>query len=329
MAIATRDRDLRGSFQTVFSELEAIPGVANVSGSFSLPTEITPENGISEFDGNENGRSISAYNTSVAYGWTELLGLNMVEGRSFSPDNPGDEGRGLVINEAAKEAFGWDTAVGKRIRFGSRGSEIIGVVSDFNFHSFRRQIEPLILYLAPERPANILVKISGDNIPETLSQIETKMAGISPSYPFEFQFLDDAYNDLYATDQILGRIFQIFALLALFIACLGLFALSAFTFEGRKNEIGIRKALGANPGDILIQMTKDFMRLIVVALVVATPLAWFSMSYWLEDFAYRIEFGWPTIFFAGLLAVAIAFFTVGFQSLKAARLNPVEALRRS
>ena len=329
VAIPTRDRSLRGQYGTIYNELERISTVEKASGSFSLPTNITPESGTNDFEGSREGQRVSAFNTSIGFGWIELLGLEMSEGRSFAEDFPADEGSGLIINESAKKAFGWDTAVGKQLHFGSRGDVVVGVVEDFHFHSLHQQIAPLILYLAPERPAHILIKVNSNQMRETLDQIEAVMTRFSPAFPFEANFLDDSYQLMYDTEQRLNRLVQAAAILAMIIAGMGLFALSTFMAEQKQREIGIRKALGAGERDIVFQLSREFLVLVGLAILLAIPLAWIGVNMWLNTFAYRIPFGIGSVLVAGLVALALASVTVSYQAIRSARLNPVDALRQS
>ncbi len=327
ITVRTRDPELRDRYSSIYAKLATIPSVSEVSGSQSLPTRITPQSSTKKFEGNDEDRLFRAYGTYVGYDWVEMLGLELIEGRSFSRDIPGDEGVGLIINEAARKLAGWDFAVGKTLEYSNRGTEVIGVVKDFHFHSFRQQIEPLVLNLSPERANYILIKIEPADVGAVLGKIKGVMAEFSPEYPFEYKFLDEAYNNMYQSDQKFGEIFRYFAIIAMAIACMGLFALSAFLAEQRKNEIGIRKALGAGSLDIVLQLSRDFLSLIVIALVIGGPVAWFVMNTWLEDFAYRVEFGWPTILYSGFITITVAWGTVAYQSIRASRLNPVEALK--
>lgn len=327
VVIDSRDDGLAEQFDTLTDELRTIPGVVAVSTSGHLPTRISSQSGVDDWEGHQEGQEASLYNTSVGYGFFELLDLEFVEGRPFSPDHPSDAEEGLIINETARRAFGWETAVGKTIDFGSRGSRVVGVVKDFHFQSFRQPIDPLALFMSEGRVSDILVRVAPGAVDETVDRIAEVMATFSPAFPFDYRFLDDAYDSMYRADRRFGEIFSWFAGIALAIACLGLFALAAYMAERRTKEIGVRKALGATASDIIVLMSRDIGKLVLIALVVAGPVAWFAMNRWLADFAYRVDFGWQTIAVSGLLALLLAWATVAYQSLKAARTNPVEALR--
>jgi len=329
LSVTVQDEALEDQIDTILDEMRGIPEVSLVSASYTLPTNIRPQSSVIRYEGNEDEHRIYAYNTAVNYDWLELLDLEIVEGRSYSRDQPGDEWSGLIVNERFKEEAGWDVAVGKTLEYGGRGDHVVGVVKDFHFHSLRREIEPLVLYLAPKYASYILIRFNSDDVPATVSRVNDVMDVFSPDYPFEYIFLDDAYNNMYRSEVRFGRIFRGFAILAILIACLGLFALSAFMADQRRNEIGVRKALGANAFDIVREMSVDFLRLIVIALIVAVPVGWMLMNQWLEDYAYRVDVDWRVILPAAVLTLLVAWSTITWQAVKAARTNPADVLRQN
>jgi putative ABC transport system permease protein len=198
---------------------------------------------------------------------------------------------------------------------------------DFHIKPLHEKIEPLVLFIWPGRLNYVYARVAPDEMQSTLATIEKNWLTVYPEYPFEYTFLDNDVNRLYRGEQQLAQIFGYFAGLAIVIACLGLFGLAAFTAEQRTREIGVRKVLGASIAGIVALLSKDFLKLVLVAFAVASPIAYFAMNRWLQDFAYRIQIGIETFLLAGLLALAIAWLTVSYQSLKAALANPVEALR--
>ena len=203
-------------------------------------------------------------------------------------------------------------------------------MKDFNSRSFRRAVAPLAIYMRSENRytySNILVKITGDEVQRALGHIEEAMGQFSPGYPFVYQFLDDVYNDMYAREARLGTLFSYFTIIALFIACMGLLGLAAFIAEGRKKEIGIRKVMGASTAQILLLLSGQFARLVVIAFAVAVPIGYISLSRWLEGFAYKVPLGWLTFFVAGISVLLIAILTVSYQSFRAARANPAQTLK--
>jgi len=329
LTVTVRDEALEDQVDTISDAMRAISEVTAVSSSWSLPNNIQPQSSVVRYEGNENDTRIYAYNTAINYGWIELLEMEIVEGRSFSVDQPGDEWNGLLVNERFREAAGWDTAVGKTMEYGGRGENVIGVVKDFHFHSLKRDIEPLVLYLAPKMVSHFLVRFSSTDVSGTISEVEDIMAQFSPDYPFEYAFLDDAYNNMYRSEVRYGQIFSGFAILAILIACLGLFALSAFMADQRRNEIGVRKAMGASAFDIVRELSSDFLRLVVVALLLAAPIGYALMNRWLEDFAYRVSVDWRILVPAAILTLIVAWTTVTWQAVRAARTNPADVLRQN
>jgi putative ABC transport system permease protein len=258
-------------------------------------------------------------------------GVKILAGRGFSREFSTDTSS-YLINEAAAKALGfkdYNDAIGKDFGYGSRNGKLIGVFNDFHFESMHQDIVPLVL-LVPRNAnnyGNISIKMSGNNIPATLTHIEKTWKTFLPETPYQFTFLDENFDRLYQAEERQKTIFTIFACLAIFIACLGLFGLSAFAISQRIKEIGIRKVLGANIRSIVGLLSKDFLKLVVIAAVIAFPIAWYAMHKWLEDFAYRIGIPWWVFVVAGIIAAIVAFVTISFQSIKAARANPVKNLR--
>jgi putative ABC transport system permease protein len=234
----------------------------------------------------------------------------------------------MLINETMARQLGWETAVGKWFNFQDREMRIVGVMRDFNFRSFHETVAPLALHLGEDWPfSRVLVKMRSDGMQATLAHLDATMATFSPASPFTYEFLDDAYSRMYQTEVRLGRLFSYFTGLALIIACLGLLGLAAFTSAQRTKEIGIRKVLGATLADILVLISREFLKLVAIAFVIATPVAYFVMRRWLESFAYRIEIGVTVFLFTLALVLLSAILTVSYQSIKAALADPVKSLR--
>jgi putative ABC transport system permease protein len=237
----------------------------------------------------------------------------------------------MVINEAAARLYGYQNpadAVGKKFDQWGRKGTIIGVVKDFNFRSLHQAVEPLTLrYGYPYSLNRISVSIKADNILATLAGLKSTWDKLAPQRPFLYHFLDQSFNEQYQADQHFGQLFTFFSCLAIFIACLGLFGLSTFMAQQRIKEIGIRKTLGSSRTAIVMLLSKDFIKLVLVAIVISVPLCWWVMNDWLQSFAYHIHIG-PLVFIeSGLIALAIALATMTWQSLKAAMSNPILSLR--
>jgi len=270
--------------------------------------------------------------------YIHTFGMEMVLGRNFSQDFPSDASA-YIINERAAEAFGFDNPLGKIIteyywdpKTGSMNTdslihhEIIGVVRNFHFSSLRNTIGPLSLRLG-NSAGSLSLKFNSSNTSQLIDMVKRKWEAMAPGQPFEFYFADEQFNRLYSSEQRMGKIFGTFATLAIFVACLGLFALSAYTSEQRTKEIGVRKVLGASVSSIIILLSKEFGRLVAIAFVIAIPIAWYGMSTWLNQFAYKTAAGITTYFLAGIIALFVAFVAMSFQSIRAARTNPVDSLR--
>jgi putative ABC transport system permease protein len=267
------------------------------------------------------------YLARVDYGFVEMLGLDLVRGRSFSPGFAADGDRGLILNETAARAFGWEDPVGRHVGFGDTPMEVVGVVRDFHFHSFRQEIGPLALSLRSDGLSYVLVRIDGRDTGTVLAAVEQVWKRFSNGFPFDAQFLDDAFDRHFEEDRRLADMLDAFAAVALVIACLGLFGLAAFVAQQRTKEIGVRKVLGAGVRDIVLLLSRDFTALVVVAVLVGCPVSFVLMDRWLDGFAYRITPGLGTALAAASLAVGIGWLTVAWQALRAANLDPVRSLR--
>ncbi len=263
----------------------------------------------------------------------ETLGMRIIAGRNFFPDLQTDIGRAHILNETFVRELGWapEEAIGKP--FGIRGTdgEIIGVVEDFHLTSLHHEIRPVVFQLhegAGWSAQGILAaRIDPENVRGAIDHIEATLSGFAPGMPFDYRFLDDSFRAMYRTEERLRQIVSSFALLSIFIACLGLFGLAAFIAEQRTKEIGIRKVLGASVTNIIVLLSKDFTKLVIIAIIIAAPTGYYLMGKWLEDFAYRIDLSWWIFALAGLLMLIIAIITVCAKAIRAAMANPVEALR--
>ncbi|HEU5051702.1 MAG TPA: ABC transporter permease [Hanamia sp.] len=268
------------------------------------------------------------------YDFIPTYGIKMVAGRNFSRDY-GTDTSNFVINQSAVKAIGWkspEDAVGKNFKYGFLSGHIIGVMKDFNFESLHQEIKPMIFIMPPSAAKQgfynaISVKLAGKNISSGLAALKDTWQKYLPDLPYQYNFLDDQFAKLYQAEQRQQTIFTIFACIAIFIACLGLFGLSAFAIAQRVKEIGVRKVLGANVSSIVALLSKDFLKLVLISAIIAFPVAWYAMSRWLQDFAYRINIHWWVFLLATLLTMLIALATVSFQAIKAAVANPVNSLR--
>lgn len=265
----------------------------------------------------------------IDHDFINLMQMQLTAGRSFDRTMTTDATQAVMVNEAAVKKFNWQNPVGKKVRF--VGSEddllVIGVVNDFHIGSLHHEIEPTVVLLSENLGGKMFLKLATNQIPETIRFLERQWSAYDPDFPMDYVFLDTNYYKLYETDQKLGQVFKYFALLAIFISCLGLIALSSFSTEQRKKEIGVRKVLGASSVKIVFLLIKDFLILVLAANFLAWPAAYYAMNKWLQDFAYRVDLDWLVFFAAGLTAFCIAILTVGLQTIKAALANPVKSLR--
>jgi putative ABC transport system permease protein len=265
----------------------------------------------------------------VDHDFIRAFGMELVAGRDFSKAFATDATEAVIINEEAIKQLGWRPAeaIGKSLELvGSKKGTIIGVVRDFHFTSLHRKIEPVVLHIWPWLNY-VLVRVDVTHLPEVLGELEEVWQKFDANHPFTYTFLDDNFGRFYQSEKRLGQVSGYFALLAVFIACLGLFGLAAFTAERRTKEIGIRKALGASVANILFLLSKDFMKLVILANLMAWPVAYIAMQSWLQRFAFRIEIGSWMFLAAGGLVLIIALVAVSLQTIKAAVTNPVEPLR--
>lgn len=286
-------------------------------------------------DGKINPESKIVENLVVDEDFIPTMQIRMARGRNFSQALPTDRKESIIVNETLVNELGWKDPVGKMVRTGvdSQGNvitkKIIGVVKDFNTYSLQHKVAPMVL----EMPAsandedNLYVRVDKNNIQATLNYISNIYSRFDIENKAEFHFLDQNFANQYQSEQKQGSILFIFTLMAICIACLGLFGLVTFTAEQRIKEIGIRKVLGASVTNIVTLLSKDLMKLVLIATIIASPLAWYGMSKWLQSFAYRIDIQWWVFAVAGVVAILIAFITVSAQSVKAATANPAKSLK--
>ena len=295
-----------------------LPGRVNTSRGYNWPGQSADE---------ENGRSF--YTILADYDYLTTLGLELVAGRDFSRDMPTDFENAYILNETAVRELGWsaEEAVGQPFRAWDREmGQIIGVVQDFHYQSLHQQIGPVVINIKPWI-SYAAFRLTPENIPATVDYLQAQWQRLAPGFPFDYRFLDEDFDRLYRAEEDLVRLFTFFAGLAIFVACLGLFGLAAYSAEQRTKEIGIRKVLGASTRSITLLLSKEFTLLVSVAFFLAAPVAFFVMRRWLADFAYRIEISGWVFLLAGVLALTIAWLTVSYQSIKAALADPVKSLR--
>jgi len=324
--------ELGGHSKTFKQEVKQLPGVENATLTGFLPTTQNRSTAIFYKQAVADPKqAIFPQTWNVDEDYVKTLGMKLAAGRSFSAQMPSDSST-VVINETAAKFLGFTDAVNKIIYKSSGGGTptfkpytIIGVIKDFNFSSLRDNINPVILQLGDDT-GDLSLRVQTTNLPALLAQIEDKWRGMSAAH-FQYSFMNQDFDGMYRTEQRTGTIFIAFTILAIAIACLGLFGLAAYAAEQRTKEIGIRKVMGANVSLIVAMLSRDFIKLVCIAILISSPIAWWAMNKWLQNFAYRTSFQWWVFAVAGLTAIIIAFVTISFQSFKAAVANPVKSLR--
>jgi putative ABC transport system permease protein len=273
--------------------------------------------------------STSIYRMNVDDEYFKTYDMKLAAGRFFSKDISSDSTKAVLVNEAAVRTFGWQTpqnAIGKKFGKGDQTRQVIGVVKDFNFENLHKSVEAVLIGFAREGGL-LSFKIDGDHIDAGIDHLKKTWEQVAPHVPLEYSFVDERIGQQYGSEQKMQGIFYGFSGLSLLIACLGLFGLTTFVIERKIKEIGIRKVLGASVSGIVQLLSKDFLQLIMISILVATPVAWYFMNGWLADFAYRVSINWWVFLIAGAAAVFIALLTVSVQAIKAALANPVKSLR--
>lgn len=325
-------RALGDKTETFKNEVLSMPGVSSgtLSGFLPVSSSSRSNNTFSKEAVMDSRNGLNMQSWVIDHDYIKTMGIEVLKGRSFSKDFKGDSAA-MIINETTAGLLGYGDPVGKNI-YANNGNgsmttyTVIAVVKNFHFESLRQNIGPLCFTLG-NSTGLASFKVSAGNIKNLLSQVENKWKAMVPSVPFSYRFLDDAFDEMYRAEQRIGKVALSFAILAILIACLGLFGLATYIAEQRTKEIGVRKVLGASVGNIVSMLSKDFIKLVFVSALFAFPLAWWFMHTWLQDFAYRINIGWWIFIIAGAVAVLIALLTVSFQAIKAAIANPVKSLR--
>ena len=319
--------ELRTHYKVFRDEALKMQGIQAVSHLSDSPTHFGSTTGGVNWDGKDPNVNIEFTQVSVGYDFTRTMKLKMAYGRDFSRDFATDS-LGYIVNETALKRIGYKEPIGKPFTQWGKKGKIVGVLKDFHFNSLHDPIMPLVLRLREDETyGNILIRTQPGQTKQALASIEKLCKELNPNFTFSYSFSDEEYQKLYKNEQIVGKLSNAFAFLAIFISCLGLLGLAMFTAEQRIKEIGIRKVLGASLGSLFTLLSKEFLILVVIALLIASPLSWFAMHKWLEGYSYRTSIDWWVFALSGIIAVFIALLTVSFQSAKAAMVNPVRNLR--
>jgi putative ABC transport system permease protein len=331
LVLPLRSRETRARHELLKNEFLKNPRIVNAAMSSGLPGRIrrywviNSERSEDLVDAKKKG--MEAWVLMVDHDFIKTMGIELVEGRDFSRDFSSDEKQAVIINESAAKEFGWTSPLGMRVKTENKDGYVIGVVKDFHFKPLYQLIEPIVIYIFPSFFEYASLRISPDDIPSTIAYLKNKWNELAPNQPFEYFFLDSDFDSVYRSEERVGKLTGSSTLLAIFIACLGLFGLASFTAEQRTKEIGIRKVLGASLPAVVRLLTREFTKWVVMANIVAWPVSYYVMHLWLQNFAYRINIGVWNFLLAAALTFAIALLTVSYQAVKAALANPVEALR--
>jgi putative ABC transport system permease protein len=318
-------RDMAKHYDAVKAELLKQPGVLDVTRSNQNIVRIGGISGDNDWDGKAPGQTFIVHPIAVDKDFISFFKMKLVKGESFT--GAITDTTHLILNEAAIKEIGLKNPIGKRFRMWKFKGTIIGVIKDFHFASMKEKIAPAVFYYYPQHLNTIYIKTTGQDAPKAIRSAQDQFKQYNGEYPFGYAFLDEIFNSLYQGEQREGTLFTYFATIAIFISSLGLLGLAAFTAQVRTREIGVRKVLGASVSGIVGLLARDFIKLVLIAILIAVPVAWFGMNKWLQTFAYRINISWWAFLMAGSIAILIAFITISFQSVKAAIANPVKSLR--
>ena len=321
------DGDLAKKFELFRLQALNNSGITGVSSISESPDDIDNSTTWVDWDGKTPNASPQFTQVVIGYDFVKTMGLKMMQGRDFSRSFATDSA-GYIVNEAALKIINYKDPIGKPLTlFGKRG-HIVGVLRDFHFMSLHDPIRPLIARMDTGNTYGLaLVRVAAGKTPQALAGLDKIAKTLNPKFVFTYSFSEEEYQQLYLNEQIVSRLANVFAALAIFISCIGLLGLTMFTAEQRAKEMSIRKVLGASAGSLFTLLSREFVALVLVAVVIATPVAWFSMDKWLQDYAYRIPIQWWIFGLAGVGAVFIALVTVSFQAVKAALINPAKSLK--
>jgi putative ABC transport system permease protein len=317
--------DIHKNYDGVRTELMSQPGILNVTRAGDNIVSINNTTGDTDWDGKETKRDFLIHPLNIDKNYISFFKLKLVVGTGFRGEKA--DTAHYILNETAVREAGIKDPIGKRFKLHNWNGIIIGVVKDFHFASLKQKIEPAIFCYRPQDCWQMFVRTTGKDAPKAIKAVESYSKKYNPAFLFSYDFMDATYDNLYKSDERSGTLFSIFAGIAILISCLGLFGLATYTAQVKVREIGIRKVLGASVVNITAMLSKDFLLLVILSLLIASPIAWYAMNKWLQDYAYRIHIEWWVFALAGVTAVLIAFVTISFQAIKSALANPVNSLR--
>jgi putative ABC transport system permease protein len=313
-------------YETVKNELLREPSITGITAAGQDVLQDWSNTTQNDWPGKGPGRTLLMTTLQVERDFLSVMHIKLMEGKGFN-GTPADSGY-YFLNETAIREMGLKDPIGKRFSLYNAKGIIAGIVRDFHFKDMHQKIGPCVLFWwKPQLVNQLYVRTTGAHTSDAIAAVKKIWKIYNPEYPFEYHFLDEANSKMYTTDQRTGSLFRVFAFIAIFISCLGLFGLMTYTAQLKTREIGIRKVLGATVSSLTGLLAKEFISLVLLAIVLATPVGWYFMDRWLQDFAYRISIGWWIFPLAGAIALLIAVLTISFQAIKAALANPVKNLR--
>lgn len=329
LVLTVRDNEMEKQLAAIKAELLQHPNILKAATSPDLPGKDLNHTAMQIETPGGSMEDQTVQFMFVDHDYLDLMEMQLIAGRNFDRSRVSDPERAIIINQTLAKKFQWDNPVGKRVHFAGDTTDIfvVGVVNDFHIGSLHHEIAPVVIALSEQERGKLYLRIRNDDLANTLAFVKEKWASFDANFPLDYLFLDENYFKLYEADEKLATIFQYCAIIAIFISCLGLLGLSAYTTAHRTKEIGVRKVLGATISNIVILLSKDYIKLVLFANVLAWPVAFYVMNYWLEGFAYRTELDWAIFLLAAVAAALIALVTISFLSIKAALINPADSLR--
>ncbi len=319
--------DTQHSFSVFKDQLVKDSRIIGVTGARQAPTAFGSKISGVDWEGKDPDSRVSLGYSSVNFDFVETMKIELLEGRSFSKHRATDASNAFLVNEEAAHLMGGNSVIGKRLSALGIDGHIIGVMKNFHYQSVKNKIGPFILYIQTSRMRYAIVRLQKGDLPSSLDFVKSTWLNLFPAYPFEYSFIDDDFAEAFRADQRMGAVLKYATIITIFIACLGLFGLAAFMVEKRTKEIGIRKTLGASVSGITVMLTKEFVKWVMMANIIALPIAYILMNQWLQEYAYPITMGWGVFFMAIFMSVIIAILTVSYQSVKLALTNPIDSLK--
>ncbi|MCP4725893.1 MAG: FtsX-like permease family protein [bacterium] len=320
--------DMNKSYEAVKAEFLKNSSVEFVTRCWYTPVSFNSATSTVDWAGKNPNETFMVNHNYVDHDYVKTIKANLIKGRTFSRDLSADASiKAFIINETLADIIDKEELIGADLMINGENGRIIGVIEDFHFSSMKNEISPMCLILRPSMPDNMMIRISPENITSTIEHIEDSWSKVYSNYPLEYKYVNEDFERMYRNEEKMGRLLNYFSILAVFISCLGLFGLASFTAEQRTKEIGIRKVLGSSSQNIVLLLSKEFVKLVLLSNIIAWPVAYFAADSWLENFAYRADIAYSIFIYSGIAALVIAVLTVSYQAIKAAFSNPVDALK--